>query len=670
MNTKIVKSLSFSNKKADNKPNGKGLLGKLGSPFSTPSSQPSTPAGSPPHLHSKLSDQAHTSLEEKQLYEEIAQCRVALDHFLNSNINEAEAILKPHYKDSMYFSLGYSFILYLKSVMTFQEDDIEATLGVLKHTIQLAANLRKKESGWLGSVTSWVKGTTLEDVKSMTAVERHAELVHAEAYLLKALLSIIHDESVMSFLRESLNIRSSYSAYTTLEKYVNYVNETEKTSATTTLDNDFTSGVALGVGCFSLILSMLPASVAKVAELIGFTCDRAHGLKVLESVGGWDKHHDGSIPEETDVHTGLRSQMCNMILIVYHIILSTMIQLPDVDRPFAENILNDCLRKFPRGVFFLYFNGRLMGSKRLLKEAEEQYQLAIDTQKDWKQLQHMCFWELGLIYLMEQEWQKAYDIYTVLLRDSKWSKAVYTYLKAISLYQLAGITQDAATKAEYMKEVEGYMDQVTGEKQKIAGKSIPMEKFVARKARKFLSQDNYLLLPDLEILNAFTAYDFIPANLLHAGLDRINTEITRLESTPTEKRNTYYYDDLCLAEFLRAITSRELYEQGSDKTAMLSTHEKSLQFVFDHADKVQLDHYIYYFGRYEKACMLILEKEYTKAESEIQVVLKANDRGQYSIGSGPHAKNKYSLASALVFKCHNCMTKIKAESSSSSATSK
>lgn len=277
----------------------------------------------------------------------------------------------------------------------------------------------------------------------------------------------------MSFLRESLNIRSSYSVYMTLEKYVNQVNENEKTSDT--LDNDFTSGVALGVGCFSLILSMLPASVVKVAELIGFTSDRTHGLKVLESVGGWDKHHDGSIPQEKDINTGLRSQLCNMVLIVYHVILSKMIPLSDVDIPFAETILNDCLDKYPRGVFFLYFNGRLMGSKKLLKESEKQYQLAIDTQKDWKQLQHMCFWELGLIYIMEQNWQKAYDIYTVIQRDCNWSKAVYTYLKAISLYKLAQVTEDTTIKADYMKQVAGYMDQVTGEKQKIAGKSIPME---------------------------------------------------------------------------------------------------------------------------------------------------------------------------------------------------
>ncbi|CEP14140.1 hypothetical protein [Parasitella parasitica] len=667
MNTKVVKNLSF-NKKVDNKDHSKGFLSRLGSPFTT-QSEPSTPVGSPPHAHdssssinSKLSEETSVEssiLKEKQLFEDAGQCAIALDHFLNSNINEAEAILKPHYKDSMYYSLGYSFILYLKSVMTFQEDDIKTTLESLKHTIRLASSSRKRESGWLVSVTSWMKGTTLENVKNMTVVERHAELVHAEAYLLKALLSIIHDESVMSFLRESLNIRSSYNAYMTLEKYVKHVYETDKDHST--LDNDFTSGVALGVGCFSLILSMLPASVVKVAELIGFSSDRAHGLKVLESVGGWNKHSDGTVFREKDVNTGLRSQMCNMVLIVYHIVLSKMVPLSDVDIPFAETILNSCLDKYPSGVFFLYFNGRLMGSKRLLKQAEEQYQHAIDTQKDWKQLQHMCFWELGLIYIMEQNWQKAYDIYTILQRDSNWSKAVYTYLKAVTLYKLANTTEDDATRVDFMKQVVSYMNQVTGEKQKIAGKSIPMEKFVARKARKFLSQKNYLLLLDLEVLNAFTAYDFMPVDVLQSGLNRINTEIIRL--TANEKHGTCYYDDICLAEYLRAITARMLFQQGSDTETMHQIHEKSLNVVFDNADKIELDHYIYYFSRYEKANMLILDKEYAKAESEIQFVLKANDRGQYSIGSGPHAKNKYSLASALVFKCHNCITKIKVESS-------
>lgn len=116
-----------------------------------------------------------------------------------------------------------------------------------------------------------------------------------------------------------------------------------------------------------------------------------------------------------------------------------------------------------------------MVSKRLLNKAEEQYQNAIDTQKDWKQLQHMCFWELGIIYIMQQKWQKAYDLYTILAKESNWSKAVYIYLKAINLYMLANETSDETIKANYMKKVVSYMEQVTDKKQKIAGKSIPME---------------------------------------------------------------------------------------------------------------------------------------------------------------------------------------------------
>lgn len=163
------KSNSSGNISVKTNSESRGLLSRFSS-FSVKSS-PTTPVHSPP-----LSPIKH--LKEQQLYEDIDQVHKALDCFLNSNISEAEAILKPRYEDSMYYSLGYSFILYLKCVMTFQHEDIDNALSVLKHTIALAANERKKDGGWLDNITSWVKGTTLEDVKHMTVVERHAVCDH------------------------------------------------------------------------------------------------------------------------------------------------------------------------------------------------------------------------------------------------------------------------------------------------------------------------------------------------------------------------------------------------------------------------------------------------------------------------------------------------------------
>jgi hypothetical protein len=120
----------------------------------------------------------------------------------------------------------------------------------------------------------------------------------------------------------------------------------------------------------------------------------------------------------------------------------------------------------------------------------------------------MCFWELGLIYIMQQKWKKAYDIYATLVKESNWSKAVYTYLKAISLYMLANETEDETKKADYFKEVVSSMEQVTGEKRKIAGKSIPMEVSIECEYFFFLKKFNLKLF-------------FIYRNSSHAKLENL-----------------------------------------------------------------------------------------------------------------------------------------------------
>lgn len=213
-------------------------------------------------------------------------------------------------------------------------------------------------------------------------------------------MSIVHDESIVSFLREGLNIRHSYNIYRNLEKYVDFVQQEAaagKDISRYQLDDHFTSGVALGIGCFNVILSLLPTTVVKVAEFMGFSSDREHGLSVLESIGGWDEYRDAPIsqmPELQGADEGLRRQLCDMFLIMYHIVLSKMVPLSNVDQGFAERILNYNLKLYPSGVFFLYFSGRLLASQGKLEESKNRYNSAIKTQQDWKQLQHICYWEV------------------------------------------------------------------------------------------------------------------------------------------------------------------------------------------------------------------------------------------------------------------------------------
>ena len=257
--------------------------------------------------------------------------------------------------------------------------------------------------------------------------------------------------------------------------------------------------------------------------------------------------------------------------------------------------------------------------------------------------------------------------YDTLLEESNWSKCVYTYLNAVSLYNLANNdnTLSAEEKGKKLKQAGELMVKVSSAKQKIAGKSIPLEKFVARKARKFVNQNNSLLFPDLEVLNAFGAFDFMSIDLLHNNLKRTSDEIYRLTHETKHEEALNFYDDLCLSHYLRAMVLRLMFDQIKDAdeatiTEWRKLHEESIQYVLTNANKIQLDHYIYYFTRYEKARMLIIDQKYDEAKEIVQSIIKSSEKGQFNVGAGPHAKNKYSLESNILFKCHNCMTEIKA----------
>lgn len=118
--------------------------------------------------------QKQWDIAQQNLLLDIIEVRKAMDLFLNSQISEAESMLGPKRYSSLYHSLGHAFILFLKSLMTFQQTDIEAAIDALKETIQLADAFRKKESGWVGSITTWVKGLSVQDIKNMSRLHRHA----------------------------------------------------------------------------------------------------------------------------------------------------------------------------------------------------------------------------------------------------------------------------------------------------------------------------------------------------------------------------------------------------------------------------------------------------------------------------------------------------------------
>jgi len=105
------------------------------------------------------------------------------------------------------------------------------------------------------------------------------------------------------------------------------------------------------------------------------------------------------------------------------------------------------------------------------------------------------------------------------------------------------------------------MTQVPKLRQRIAGKSIPLEKFVARKARKCEAQGGRLFLPALELAYIFQAIARAPRLVISEHmLPLVEAALAKLkpyeEAPQAYGKAAKFWDDWCLARHLEGACLR------------------------------------------------------------------------------------------------------------------
>jgi len=568
-----------------------------------------------------------------ELFADLDVARKALHLFLNSRMNDAYDLIEAKSESRLYYAVAYAILSTIKAIMTFEHQDLGTAISHCKDALHIAGLLRKKQSA-LASLGRFVRGAgpSVAWVSSMTPVEQHAELVSSECTLLKAVLGIAYSGDLLSSLAEALHLRAAYGDYRSLLKYVEWA---EKNGANN--DEDFRSGVFLGSGCISLILGLLPSKVLKIMEIFGYEGSVPVGLSLLQRATGWS--NSTSTPQRT-IHTeGIRSPICDMTLLMYHLVVSTFLPVPGVDVPFAEKVLLYHLKRYPEGVFFLYFHGRLYSTQALSAEAVACFEQARDVQEEYVQLKHICYWDMALCFMSLNQWSDAYACMTVLANENNWSKALYSYARAATLYQTG--------KQDAQEEAKDIMERVPSMTQRIAGKSIPLEKFAARKSRK-MGQYGYLCLPALEM--AYLTHCFTtapPSTLARRTLPIIEQEIERLQQQQQPS-----VDDLCLTHFLQGVVLRNLAYPEKHIKDGLSQHvsnaaaraEASLQYVASNAAQCEYDHYLLYFCHYELGCLYISMGRNEEAIKNLDLVLSGKNLGDHG------RKGKYSMQNMCVLR--------------------
>uniref|UniRef100_H3AL96 Tetratricopeptide repeat protein 39B n=1 Tax=Latimeria chalumnae TaxID=7897 RepID=H3AL96_LATCH len=539
----------------------------------------------------------------------LEESAVALNLFFNNKFSEALEILRPWSKESMYHALGYSTMLVMQAAMTFEQQDIQTGIAAMKEALQTCQRFRKRNTV-VESLSSLVSKQTADQLKEE---EMHAEMCFAECLLQKAALTFVQDENMISFIKGGIKMRTSYQIY---KECLQILQTYESMKGQTETFCQFEGGVKLGVGSFNLMLSLLPSRVLRLLEFIGFSGNREFGLAQLR---------------EGAAGTSLRAVLCALTLLLYHTYVCLILGTGEGNMQEADSLIEPYLKKFPNGSIILFYSARIDLLKGNFEKAEAVFQQCIAAQQEWKQIHHLCYWELMWCYSFQQNWLQAYHYADLLSKESRWSRAIYVFQKAAILSMLS---EDVVK--EKGEDIVALFRQVEGLKQRIAGKSIPTEKFAVRKARRYMSSSPVkLVLPILEMMYVWNGFTIVGkrADLTENLLVTIEQAEMALkqETSPTE----YHVDDQCLVQLLKGLCLKHL--------------ERHLQaeLCFDQVIKsekrIKYDHYLVPFTYYELG--LLYKKQGDKEKATQLIETAKNDYKDYSMESRLHFRIHAALNS-------------------------
>jgi hypothetical protein len=150
---------------------------------------------------------AYTDLDQNAVLQpDIQKCKQIIHLFLTSRMKEAEALCQESDPDGVHMYIGNASAVMqaIKAMMTFDGEDLKAALEIAKTTSALSNSLRKPAGSLTGRLAGFVRDRSgIAHVKSMTLVEKHAELVFAETLLIKAVLGIVAGGDWVGLIKEA-----------------------------------------------------------------------------------------------------------------------------------------------------------------------------------------------------------------------------------------------------------------------------------------------------------------------------------------------------------------------------------------------------------------------------------------------------------------------------------
>lgn len=539
------------------------------------------------------------------LVSSLEECTTGLYLFLNNRFSDAINLIYPWSKNSIYHAMVNGILLVVKAILTFDPQDIDIGMTAAKEALKTCNSFRRK-----GRMTSFSRLVSKQGIKAIKEEELHAEVCYAECLILKSAVTFIQDDSMLGFLKSGINIGLSYQIYKDCQQILTQIPTNQSKTS-----RHLIGGVKFGLGAFNLILSLMPPKTLKLLNVVGYHGDKQVGLTLLH---------------ESASESHINNVLSILALLFYYSYACVAFGIETSHNSPIDHLFLVYLQKFPKCVIFKFFHARFSMLRGKFENAQLTLQECIFIQNEWKQLDHICYWELMWCHIFVQDWKEAYRYADLLFQDSKWSKAMYSYSKAMLLALLpAGFAKSTSENTNSL-----FLG-VESLRIRLLGASVPIEKFVADKGQRYGSTKGWFIAqPVLEFTYAWSGFQVMSKrlHLISCWLAVINRGEELLREKPNKEYGT---DDLCLLNLLKGLCLKHLgkYLMAEQYFNRVIQKEKLLKY----------DHYLVPYTYYELGVLYYLKGDYSSATKNLDNIKNYKD---------------YSMEARLQFKAHVALEQI------------
>ncbi|RZC32640.1 tetratricopeptide repeat protein 39C-like [Asbolus verrucosus] len=293
------------------------------------------------------------------------------------------------------------------------------------------------------------------------------------------------DASALTFLKKSFSVnsalsknahRSDWSSFTSSLSLAYITSTFHLFSSTERLKSAeidkptierLMGAVSFGYGLFQLGISLLPPSLLKLTNFLGFGGNRQNGIACLMYAR-----------EGVD----MRAPLATLSLLWYHTIVRPFYAIDGSNVQAGVNaamqLLQESEAEYGQSALFLFFRGRCNRLKSDIPTALKSFQLSVDNASQ-REIKILALHEVGWCHLIQLDYCAAENTFTYLKSWSRWSRAFYSYLAGIC----CGSCENSSNYAN-IKEIK--TSTVSG------SKGNQLDEFLCRRAKCCPSDDDVL----------------------------------------------------------------------------------------------------------------------------------------------------------------------------------